>query len=199
MLFILDPGHGKDTPGKRSPKWEDIPQIYEWEYNRFIVNDIHNRLNDIGIKSVILVPEENDVPIATRARRANQYAIENGGYKTALVISVHLNAALNSAARGWEVHTYLGSSISDAYATVFWREAKRFLSDNTKMRGDWSDGETDWDSNFGILRLTKCPAILTENCFMTNYEDCKYLLSDEGRKEIPLLHVEAIKKILQMR
>ena len=35
-LIIIDEGHGRDTPGKRSPLWSDGTQLYEWEFNRFI-------------------------------------------------------------------------------------------------------------------------------------------------------------------
>lgn len=29
---ILDNGHGKETPGKRSPIWGDGSQLFEWEF-----------------------------------------------------------------------------------------------------------------------------------------------------------------------
>jgi N-acetylmuramoyl-L-alanine amidase len=29
LVILLDNGHGNNTPGKRSPKWKDIPQIFE--------------------------------------------------------------------------------------------------------------------------------------------------------------------------
>jgi N-acetylmuramoyl-L-alanine amidase len=29
LVILLDNGHGKNTPGKRSPKWSDLPQIFE--------------------------------------------------------------------------------------------------------------------------------------------------------------------------
>ena len=64
------------------------------------------------------------------------------------------------------------------------------------MRADWSDGDPDWDSNFAILRDTKCAAVLTENLFMDNEEDCRYLLSSEGKETITQIHVQAILKIL---
>jgi N-acetylmuramoyl-L-alanine amidase len=63
------------------------------------------------------------------------------------------------------------------------------------MRGDWTDNDPDWDSNFAILRDTKCPAVLTENLFMDNAEDCRYLLSDEGKEAIVKIHVQSILKI----
>ena len=111
------------------------------------------------------------------------------------LISIHCNA-FNGKARGWEVHTYLGQSKSDEYATVFWNTAKDLLDTISPMRADFSDGDPDWDNNFGILRETLCPAILTENLFMDNEEDCRFLLSPEGKKVITTIHVQSILKII---
>ena len=36
------------------------------------------------------------------------------------------------------------------------------------------------------------PAVLTENFFYTNVEDCKYLLSQEGMLDIAKVHLNAI-------
>ena len=30
MKVLLDNGHGENTPGKRSPKWSDGSQLFEW-------------------------------------------------------------------------------------------------------------------------------------------------------------------------
>jgi N-acetylmuramoyl-L-alanine amidase len=90
-----------------------------------------------------------------------------GWRKNCLLVSIHNNAATGRAS-GWEIHTCLGKSKSDEYATIFWNEAKTILPMGTKMRGDWTDGDADWDSNFAILRDTKCAAVFTENLFMDN-------------------------------
>lgn len=34
MKILIDNGHGKETPGKRSPVWPDGSQLYEYEFNR---------------------------------------------------------------------------------------------------------------------------------------------------------------------
>ena len=36
MKVLLDNGHGENTAGKRSPKWKDGTQLFEWEYAREI-------------------------------------------------------------------------------------------------------------------------------------------------------------------
>lgn len=81
------------------------------------------------------------------------------------------------------------------YAKEFYKQAKKYLSDNTRLRLGGSETDPDWDSNFAILRDVAGAAVLTENCFMTNYEDCKYLLSEEGKEELVQLHVDAIIEI----
>ncbi len=195
LVILLDNGHGKNTPGKRSPKWKDIPQIFEWEYTRMLVNKIHSELIKLGFKAIIITPEEIDIPLSERTKRIREY--ENKfGKKNCLTVSLHLNASdTNPNAKGWEAHTYIGHSVSDVYAKEFYKQSIKYLKDDTKIRLGGSENDPDWDSNFAILRDVNGPAILTENCFMTNYEDCKYLLSEEGKKEIVQLHIDAILEI----
>jgi N-acetylmuramoyl-L-alanine amidase len=195
MKFLIDNGHGEETPGNRSQKWEDGTQLFEWEYTREIAAEVVKRCKAAGLDAQLLTPEKNDVPLYERVIRANKLA-KIYGAKNTLVVSIHNNAA-NKKAHGWEVHTYLGQSISDTYAKVFWNIAKEKLAKTTrpKMRGDHADGDPDFDSNFAILRDTVCPAVMTENLFMDNEEDCRFLLSEEGKEAIIQIHTEAIKAI----
>ena len=45
MKIIIDNGHGDDTPGKRSPAWTDQDQLFEWEFNRDITEQMNIILN----------------------------------------------------------------------------------------------------------------------------------------------------------
>lgn len=191
MKFILDNGHGLNTPGKCSPKWPDMPQLSEWRYTRMLVEKISERLKKEGIICARLVTEHNDIPIWERTLRANKQAQAFGINKT-LLISIHVNASNNGTASGWEVHTCKGQTMSDIFATYFWNEAKAQLPQSCTMRGNHSDGDPDWDSNFGLLSNTICPAILTENLFMDNPHDCRYLLSDQGLTTLANIHTQAI-------
>lgn len=194
-LIILDNGHGQDTRGKRSPVWPDGSQLLEWEYTRKVVNEIYRQLQASGINCVKLVPERVDTPLAERVRRANGIAAMNS-ISQVLLVSVHVNAAgTPGSASGWEIHTSPGQTDADRYAQYFWDAAQRHLGDRFPIRGDWKDGEGDRDSELYILRRTACPAVLTENLFMDNEKDCRFLLSDEGFRKIVQLHTEAIKQI----
>ena len=187
--IILDNGHGADTPGKRSPKWADgAPQFFEYAYNRRLVQAIHARLKEAGIRSVILVPETEDIPLRERTARANEIAMKSGIAQT-LVVSVHGNASINHDGSGWEIWTSEGHTKSDDYAKVFLDEAYHFVgSKSFCIRGIK-------ESNFYILKHTACPAVLTENLFFDNRRDYDFLMSQEGFDAIVNLHVSAILKI----
>lgn len=195
--ILLDNGHGSDTPGKRSPVWSDGRQVLEWQYTRKLVAAISQELSLAGISVRIITPEATDTPLYIRAQRVNQIA-KTIGSDRCLLISVHLNAAREvNTGSGWEVHTSPGETSSDKYADVFWDAANDEVGPLTKMRGDYSDGDKDWDSNLYILQKTVCPAIITENLFMNHENDCRILLSSEGFDSLVRLHVKAIHNIIK--
>ena len=197
--ILLDNGHGSDTPGKSSPVWSDGRQVFEWEYTRRLVSAISAKLAESGIPVRIITPETTDTPLYIRVNRVNQIA-RSVGAGSCLLISVHLNAARETnTGSGWEVHTSLGSTASDIYADQFWDAANKEIRPLTRMRGDYSDGDRDWDSNFYILQKTICPAILTENLFMNRESDCRILLSKEGFERLVRLHVTAIRNIIDKK
>ena len=56
------------------------------------------------------------------------------------------------------------------------------------------------EKDFYVLRKTVMPAILSENFFMTNSENChKYLLSEDGRDRIAKIHFEMVQEIEKLR
>lgn len=190
ITVILDPGHGSDTPGKRSPRWPDGKQLLEYEFNRNIVGRIADGLKRNGIKYRILVTEEKDVPLQERVRRANRIWKETG--RKCFGISVHANAGKGT---GWEIWTSVGKTKSDDIATIFWDEMKSEFPDG-KMRIDTSDGDIDKERNFAMVYNTSCPFVLTENFFMDTESDCRLIMSEFGRQKIANAHVRAIKKVL---
>ena len=196
LIVILDAGHGKDTPGKCSPD----KSLYEWQWNREIVAMLCERLYGLeNIQTVILVPEEHDVPLKERVRRVNTIVhdatIEN---KEVLLISVHINAAGNGTwknASGWSVWVSNNASEkSKQFAQISYREAVSMGLQGNRVVPE----EQYWTSNFYILKNTPCPAVLTENLFLDNKEDIEFLKSEDGKEKIVALHFNAVKKYLEM-
>ena len=185
MLIILDNGHGWNTPGKRSPVWNDGTQLFEWKFNRILVKEIKRRLDNLGIESIILVPEDYDISLRERCNRANAIYRDR---KDAILISIHANAG---GGTGWEAWTSIGETRSDYYAKVLYNSAGQYLR-KWKIRSDFSDGDPDKEDQFYILKHSMCPAVLTENLFMDNEKDCKFMLSAEGIETLAALHVDAI-------
>lgn len=52
ITIILDAGHGKSTPGKRSPLLEDGTRFFEWEFNRKLSNAIKSECDKLGIRCI---------------------------------------------------------------------------------------------------------------------------------------------------
>ena len=190
MLIILDNGHGWNTPGKRSPIWSDGTQLREWEFNRKLARAIQIRLDNLSIPSMLLVPEKEDISLRERVNRVNKIWEER---KDIILISIHGNAG---GGTGWECWTSIGETKSDYYAKLLYRSAGEHLI-GWRLRSDYSDEDPDWESNFYILKYSHCPAILTENLFMDNEKDCKFMMSDEGIETLASLHVDAIIKMYE--
>jgi N-acetylmuramoyl-L-alanine amidase len=188
MRFLLDPGHGIGTPGKRSPLFEDGTQLFEWEFTRDIVRRIMGRATALGLDCINVVPEVDDVPLVERVRRANLY----GG--RALYVSVHANAG---GGRGIEVFTSPGETRSDRYASIFYEQYKVTFP-GVRGRTDFSDGDPDKEARFYVLTKTSMPAVLTESFFMDNEEECKrYLMTEDGRNRTAMAHLAAMRRIAE--
>lgn len=185
-IWLLDPGHNKSTPGKRSPEYGG-QVLREYEFTRDIVRQLAALLKWAGIEHrVLLKPEEDNVSLSERVRRAN---IWNGH---AVYVSVHANAG---GGHGYEVYTSPGQTKSDAIATKFLESFATVFPEATP-RTDISDGDPDKEAEFYVLVKTKMPAVLTESFFMDNKADCqKYLMTDEGRHLIAFAHYQAIANI----
>jgi len=203
-LWILDNGHGGiingeyQTPGKRSPVWDDGSQLFEGEFNRAIVNRLLKMCNDKGIECINLVDTQEDTPLSERTSKANSIAKESE--KPCIYVSIHANGFSDESANGWSCYTSVGQTKSDEIATVLYKKAEAEFPDEKMRKDTYSDGDVDKESNFWVLRKTSMPAILSENFFMTNYDNChNYLLSEEGRDRIAKIHFQMIEEIEQKK
>ena len=153
--------------------------------------------NDKGIDCVNLVDTQEDVPLSERTDKASdiyrQQKDKDG--KPCIYVSVHANGFSEESANGWSVYTSEGETKSDKIAQILFEKASTEFPDEY-MRKDTRDGDADKEANFWVLRKTVMPAILSENFFVTNYDNChKYLLSEEGRDRIAKIHFQMIQEV----
>lgn len=188
-LWCLDNGHGEETPGKRSPEFEDGSRMFEWEFNRDINRRIMARLDEIGVQYHNVVPETTDISLLDRCTRVNNLASE----LPKLFVSIHANAFGMgdwSAANGVETWYMVGSSKGQRLASAFQAKLAELGMADRGIRF-----RTPAQKSFYVLRRTSPPAALTENGFYTNKAECEKLKSEEFRQKIAEAHVQAILEI----
>lgn len=193
MILILDNGHGANTAGKASPD----KRLREYAWARDMVKRIATKARALNIITEILVPEEQDIDLPTRAKRVNEIC-KRCGAANCILISIHNNAAGADGnwheASGWSGWVSPQSSQrSRRLATLLYDHAE-----TAGLKGNRSvPPQKYWVAGFYILQKTQCPAVLTENLFQDNRQDVEYLLSEQGKEAIADLHINAIKEYIK--
>lgn len=214
MKILIDNGHGIETPGKRSPDGK----LLEWQYTRDIARQVVMALDRDGYDAELLVPEDHDVPLERTEQRAwspemgtQQWAgvrritprvtrVNNTcavlGAQNVVLVSIHLNAMGNDSqwhgGHGWSVFVSANASAKSKHLCSLLAEEAAIATHRIVRRPQ--PGYDYWIQSLAITRDTNCPAVLTENFFMDNLDDYKYLLSARGRREVVALHVNALKR-----
>ena len=195
MKILIDAGHGIDTPGKRSP--DGLFREYLW--NRQVADLILEGLVSAGVDASLVVTETNDVTLRNRVNRVNTICNRLGA-SNVLLVSIHANAAGNGSAwmnaKGWSCYTSKGKTKSDQVAECLYDAFEAEFQDR-KIRKDMSDGDRDWEENFYVLQKSKCPAVLLENFFYDNREECAWMLQEETKKRIASAAVKGIIKYIK--
>lgn len=195
MLILIDPGHGIDTPGKRSPDGKFL----EYLWNRQIADLLLDRFMIMGIDASLVVTETNDISLATRVQRVNRMCSKVGA-SNVILLSIHSNAAGDGSkwmsAQGWSCYTSKGETKSDVIAECLYDAFETEFAEK-KIRKDMSDGDRDWEENFYVLAKSKCPAVLLENFFYDNRDECSWLLKDETKERIADAIVKGVIKYIK--
>ena len=192
MKVLIDPGHGIDTPGKRSPDG----LFLEYLWNRQVADLLLESLVSMGIDASLVVTETNDVTLRNRVNRVNTICNKVGA-SNVLLVSIHANAAGNGSswmnAKGWSCYTSKGKTKSDQVAECLYDAFEEEFPER-KIRKDLSDGDRDWEDNFFVLEKSRCPAVLLENFFYDNKEECAWMLQDETKRRIASAAAKGIAK-----
>lgn len=190
ILVLMAQAHGSNTPGKRSPDGK----FREYAFSRKVSKMIVEKLYKHNIDSIIVNPEDEEVKLSVQAARVNKFIEQyKNEYKNIVLISPHVNAGPKnewSNASGWTVFVYNKASQKS-------RKLARIMAEMAynkyNLKGNRYIPESGYfEANFAILRQTNCPAILSENMFMTNRENVDFLVSKQGLETISDLHVFSI-------
>lgn len=192
MKILLDNGHSNNSDTNHSPDG----RLIEGRFAREVTRGIAAALKAKGYDVERIVPEDSDISLSIRSKRVNEIC-DKLGSKNVILISIHLDACDSKVDSGgwtkanhWSAWVYRGASEQA-------RTLAKFLYYSAKEHGIKVCSDVYRTAGFWIVRKTKCPAVLTENLFQNNRENCAWLLTPEGKQTIIDLHVDGIIKYLK--
>ncbi|HHW46657.1 MAG TPA: hypothetical protein GXX17_07140 [Clostridiales bacterium] len=174
VKIVLDPGHGGTDPGALGSH----PQYTEAVLNLKLAKMVKERLVALGAEVYMTREAEVHMKKDPRVRLVKQV-------KPDMFISFHRNAATTPSASGYDsfyFHPYskaLAQAIYDQNAPLY-----------DKERG------CIW-GNFYVMRVSDCPAILTENGFMTNASEYSKIITDSFNEQCADATVKGIVNYLK--
>lgn len=201
----LDAGHGGADVGAEGV-------IQEVALTERTVSELQTLLEEDGRFRVVLSRKAGEGASVTERNYKFQHKNPD------LVLSVHGNASDSSSANGFECYPsppgYENHEESLAFAALL---AEEMQAAGAKLRGtgiegvrygyydengnkllrDSSDTTVYSYDTFGILKNMSCPAVLAEQCFLTNASDVEQFGTEEGCKRAAQAYYRAICSYLE--
>lgn len=205
-VIAIDPGHGGTDPGSEGSG------LWEYEMTWQVANKLVNLLEQDGrYAPVLTVTEEesqnSDMPRVEPAERA-QRANDAGAV---LLFSIHGNSDPSGTASGFECYAIPpGQQYHDESVALARLTAQKITQTGQPLRGqdgvryiyfDTYDNRMVYESSdetphneptFRLLADADCPAVLVEQCFLTNPQDAARLATPSGAKQAAKAYYEAI-------
>ena len=205
-VIAIDPGHGGTDPGSEGSG------LWEYEMTWQVANELVDLLKQDGrYAPVLTITEEesqnSDMPRVEPAERA-QRANDAGAV---LLFSIHGNSDPSGTASGFECYAIPpGQQYHDESVALARLTAQKITQTGQPLRGqdgvryiyfDTYDNRMVYESSdetprneptFRLLADADCPAVLVEQCFLTNPQDAARLATPSGAKQAAKAYYEAI-------
>ena len=209
MTICLDPGHGGSDSGanafgqKESALTLKIANYCKEELEKYDVNVVMTRTTDTRPSENVVQDLIDRVMIAKKAGAS-------------YIISIHLNSASNTSAKGAEVYypnTSGNASLAQNGKVLAQAIQNQLVALGLYDRGikikNYSDGSTSSNPNssdkdyYGIIRHAKeqnISGLIIEHCFLNNPDEYKeYLSSDEKLQQLGVADAKGIVNALGLR
>ena len=196
----IDAGHGGNDPGARG-----------------VVEEKDMTAATASALLAWLEQDPNYIPLRTRdafdqtATPAERAAAANA-QAPQLLLSIHGNSAANGSSatgfecypsvpgRTWHAESYyfaqkLAEGMQNAGARLRGRGGIRYiyyLENDQKQLVENTHTEVRAERSFTLLEDVNCPAVLAEQCFVTNADDVERFGSEQGCKRTARIYYEAI-------
>jgi len=203
--IVIDPGHGGRDPGAVGTISINggNTQVQEKDITLAASLALRDRLTRSYPDKRILMTRSSDIfqSLEYRADIANAVAVRDN--EAVIFISIHANASLNRAARGYEVwhitsgyrRTLLGASdhnypsditailnamLEEEYATESILLADSILQGFSGIFGNTLPSRGRKANDWFVVRNSRMPAVLVELGFVSNQQDAILMTSEEG-------------------
>ncbi len=201
-VIAIDPGHGGTDTGAEA-----------------IVKEIEVCNMTAAYLFELLDKDPNFIPIYTRTKDSDPESKERAevanSAKASLFLSIHANSDSYSSSRGFECYpTPPGREFHEESLRFANIVVENMRKEGHKIRGNdkktgikyayySGDNKTIVDSDdervrkrksFGVLEKSNCPALLAEQCFVTNYEDVENWTGEQGCLKAANVYYSAIKQ-----
>lgn len=209
MTICLDPGHGGSDSGatafgtKESDLTLKIAQYCKEELSKYDVNVVMTRTTDTRLSEEAALDLKNRVEVAKKAGAS-------------YFISIHINSAANSAAKGAEVYypntsgnKNLSSNGQNLAKAIQSQLAALGLYDRGIKIRNYTDGTTSSNPNssdqdyYGVIRYAKqanITGLIVEHCFISNKEEFdKYLGSNAKLQQLGIADARGIVSALGLQ
>lgn len=209
MTICLDPGHGGNDSGatafgaKESDLTLKIAQYCKEELSKYDVNVVMTRTTDTRLDEVAAMDLKKRVEVAKEAGAS-------------YFISIHINSALNSAAKGAEVYypntsgnKNLSSNGQNLAKAIQSQLAALGLYDRGIKIRNYTDGTTSSNPNssdqdyYGVIRYAKqanITGLIVEHCFISNKDEFdKYLGSNAKLQQLGIADAKGIVSALGLQ
>lgn len=209
MTICLDPGHGGSDSGanafgtKESDLTLKIAQYCKEELSKYDVNVVMTRTTDTRLSEEAAMDLKNRVEVAKKAGAS-------------YFISVHINSAANSAAKGAEVYypntsgnKNLSSNGQNLAKAIQRQLAALGLYDRGIKIRNYTDGTTSSNPNssdqdyYGVIRYAKqanITGLIVEHCFISNKDEFdKYLGSNAKLQQLGIADAKGIVSALGLQ
>lgn len=189
-MVVIDPGHGGIDGGAVSVLGDDEQGI-----NLAISLKLRDKLKDKGIGVVM-----------TRETDAGLYGESDSNKKVAdmkarcslinevnpdLMVSVHQNNYSSEGVKGAQVFYYSHSTEGEKAAVILQNHLREELDKNNERKAKNND-------NYYILINVKCPAVIAECGFLSNYSEAELLKSDEYQEKVAQALCDGICEYLEV-
>lgn len=209
MTICLDPGHGGNDSGanafgtKESDLTLKIAQYCKEELAKYDVNVVMTRTTDTRLSEEAAMDLKNRVEVAKKAGAS-------------YFISIHINSAANSAAKGAEVYypntsgnKNLSSNGQNLAKAIQSQLAALGLYDRGIKIRNYTDGTTSSNPNssdqdyYGVIRYAKqanITGLIVEHCFISNKDEFdKYLGSNAKLQQLGIADAKGIVSALGLQ